>query len=292
MTGMWQAVTDQERGPQPPADQPSGSGCAVTEQLISSAATRGARIALTGEPGTRGYTYAELAETVQRAGAGLAWRGVRPRDVVGVYVPDAESFVLACHAIRAAGGIPSPVSSERSIAEIAGQLADCGARMLVTAPPLAAAGQAAADRCWVRQIISFGDAPGAMPFADLLGMGTMRPPGCRAQDLALLPYGRPPDGGLQPDPVTHQDMHADLAGLAADAGLGEHDVVLAGPPVGGGRDYACVLDHALLGGASVVAAGADDFAAAAGWHQPTAVVVPDGVPVAADGPRRVFTVRR
>ena len=131
-------------------------------------------------------------------------------DVVGVYVPDAASYVLACHAISAAGGIPCPVSAELSIAETAGQLADCGARMLLTAQPLATAGLAAADRSWVRQVISFGDAPAATPFASLLGMGSLHPPTVRPHDLALLPYVRRADGALHPAGLTHLDMAAEL----------------------------------------------------------------------------------
>ena len=127
---------------------------------------------------------------LQRAAAGLAWRGVRPRDVVGVYVADAASYILACHAIRGAGGVPTPVAAQLSIPEIAGQLADCGARMLITSPPNAAAALAAADRSWVRQVISFGEAPGATPFSSLLGLGSMRPTPVRAHELALLPYVR------------------------------------------------------------------------------------------------------
>ncbi len=71
---------------------------------------------------------------------------------------------------------PSPVAAGLTVPEIAGQLADCGARMLLTAPPLAAAALAAADRSWVRQVISFGEAPGATQFSALLGMGA-RPAG-------------------------------------------------------------------------------------------------------------------
>ncbi|MBO0832899.1 MAG: AMP-binding protein, partial [Actinobacteria bacterium] len=131
----------------------------VTQQLVETATARGNGEALIGASPGRCHTYTGLASTVTRAAAGLAWRGLRPRDVVGVYVPDATYYVLACHAIRAAGGIPCPVSPELSVAEAAGQLADCGARMLLTAQPLATAGLAAADRSWVRQVISFCDAP-------------------------------------------------------------------------------------------------------------------------------------
>ena len=166
----------------------------VTQQLVETAGRYGCRPALVCGRTERPYSYADLASTIQRAAAGLAWRGLRPRDVVGVYLPDAASYVLACQSISAAGGIPCPVSAELSITEVAGQLADCGARMLLTAQPLAAAGLAAADRSWVRQVISFGDAPAATTFGSLLGMGSLQPPAARPHDLALLPYVRSADG--------------------------------------------------------------------------------------------------
>src|SRR6266571_2404769 len=133
-----------------------------------------------------------------RLAAGLAWRGLHPRDVVGVHVPDAVCHALATHAIRAAGGVPSPVAAGLTVPEMAGQLADCGARMLLTAPPLAAAALAAADRSWVRQVISFGEAPGATPFEALLKSGSLRAASGRRGDPALLPYVPLPDGALSP----------------------------------------------------------------------------------------------
>ena len=102
--------------------------------------------------------------------------------------------------------------------------------MLLTAPPLAAAALAAADRSWVRQVISFGDAPGAIGFGALLQAGALRRPRAAPGDPALLPYARTPGGVLTPEPVSHQDMSAMLLRLAADAEIGEKDVVLAAPP--------------------------------------------------------------
>jgi acyl-CoA synthetase (AMP-forming)/AMP-acid ligase II len=262
----------------------------VTQRLVEIAAVYGCRPALVGRHQEQPYSFAELAATIQRAAAGLAWRGLRPRDVVGVYVPDAASYVLACHAIAAAGGIPCPVSAQLSIAETAGQLADCGARMLLTAQPLATAGLAAADRSWVRQVISFGDAPTATPFTSLLGMGMLHPPAARPHDLALLPYMRRADGALHPAGLTNLDMAAELAELNAAAGICDQDVVLAAPPTGDGRSYSAFIDHALLHGATIVAAGTDELSAAADEHRGTAAIVPLGVEVHAAGPLRLFAV--
>jgi acyl-CoA synthetase (AMP-forming)/AMP-acid ligase II len=262
----------------------------VTERLLAAAPSRGKHRALVGGSAGLACGYAELAATVRAAAAGLAWRGLEPRDVVGVYAPDAACYVLAAHAIRAAGGVPTPVATGLTVPEIAGQLADCGARMLLTAPPLAASALAAADRSWVRQVISFAEAPGAILFSALLGMGTLQPASGRAHDLALLPYSRMPDGLLGPVPVSHHDMSARLRRLETEAGVGEEDVVLAAPPVGDGRTYTALLDHALLRGATVVAARAEELATAADVHQGTAMIAADGVAVAGGEGLRVFAV--
>ncbi len=262
----------------------------ATQQLVEVAAAFGCRPALLGRRSERPFSFAELAGTIQRAAAGLAWRGLRPRDVVGVYVPDAASYVLACHSISAAGGIPCPVSPQLSISEIAGQLADCGARMLLTAQPLATTGLAAADRSWVRQVISFGDAPAATPFSSLLGVGSLRPPAARPHDLALLPYTRRADGSLRPAGLTHLDMAAQLTELTRSACVGEQDVVLAAPPAGDGRSYTTFVDHALLHGATVVAARTDELASAAAEHRGTAAIVPLGFQVQGGEPLRLFAV--
>lgn len=271
---------------------PSGSGggeVTVTHRLLSRGPARGTHRALVGGMCGRSYSYAELAATIQAAAAGLAWRGLQAGDVVGVHVPDAVSYVLATHAIRAAGGVPSPVAAGLAVPEIAGQLAECGARMLLTAPPLAAAALAAADRSWVRQVVSFGEAAGTIAFGALLGMGTLRPAPSRPHDLALLAFARRPDGTLGPAAMTHAEMAAELWRLA-EAGLTELDVVLAAPPAGDGRAYTTFIDNALARGAMIVAARADELAAAAGVHHGTAVIAPFGLEIGAPEQLRVFAV--
>lgn len=262
----------------------------ATQRLISAAAAYGERPALIGLGQEPHYSFADLAGTVQRAAAGLAWRGLRQRDVVGVYVPDAACYALACHAVSAAGGVPSPVSPELTVPEIAGQLADCGARMLLTAHPLATAALAAADRSWVRQVIAFGDAPAATPFSSLLGMGSLRPPAARPHELAMLPYARQADGTLRASGLTHVAVKAELTALSASAGISPEDVVLAAPPTGDGRAYTAFLDHALLSGATVVATRPDEISAAASEHRGTAAIIALGAEVPGLGPLRLFAV--
>ncbi len=270
-------------------ESPAGD-VTVTQRLLAAAPARGEHRALVGGPAEPACGYADFAITVQAAAAGLAWRGLQPRDAVGVYVPDAACYVLAAHAIRAAGGVPTPVAAGLTVPEIAGQLADCGARMLLTAPPLAAAALAAADRSWVRQVVSFGEAPDAIQFSALLGMGALPPAPARPHDLALLPYARQPDGTLAPAPVSHQHLADQLRRLEGEAAICDKDVVLAAPPAGDGRSYTALIDHALLHGATVVAASAEELATADDLHHGTAMIATGSVAVGAHERLRVFAV--
>ncbi len=258
------------------------SEVSVTKRLVSIATGRAGLTALVGGPGPDGqpaagsYSYASLATTVQAAAAGLTWRGLRPRDVVGVLAPDAVGFAIATHAIRAAGGVPSPVNAALCAVETAGQFAESGARMVITAPPLADTALAAVDRSWVRQVFSFVDAPGATRFADLLGLDMIRPSRGRPDDVALLPFSRGQDGRLRPAPVSHSELVELVDRADQGAGITSRDVVLAMPPVGDGLAYATVIDSALLRGATVVAVRARDLTMAAATHHGTVVVMPKG----------------
>jgi len=269
-------------------DSPAGE-LTVTQRLLGIARARADHSALVGG-GFSGYSYAHLAATVQAAAAGLIGRGLQPRDVVGIYAPDAACHTLATYAVRAAGGVPSPVGAGLTVAEIAGQLADCGARMLLTGPPLAATAQAAADRSWVRQVISFGEAAGATRFDALLDAAPARLARVWPHDLALLPYARTPGGALAPAPVTHHDLASQLGSLAVEAGICGHDVVLAAPPAGDGRSYTALLDHALTNGATIVAVRPDEIATAATAYHGTMAIVPCGHSVGAHDQLRVLAV--
>jgi acyl-CoA synthetase (AMP-forming)/AMP-acid ligase II len=267
---------------------PSAPRATITQRLLGLAPARGAKAALVGGaalgPGQQ-LSYADFARMVQASAAGLAWHGVRHGDAVGVCAPDAVSYALAVHAIRAAGAVPSPVCGAATVAGMAAQLSDCAARMLITGPPLVPATLAAVERSWVRQVISFGDEPGTVPFSSLLSRGSQQAAWCGAADLALLRYRGGPDGGLQAVPLTHDDLAEELRRLAVKTPMTGQDVVIAAPPTGEGQAYGVLIDLALLEGATIVATSstdtteAPDIADAARVHGGTAAIVYPGTPL-------------
>jgi acyl-CoA synthetase (AMP-forming)/AMP-acid ligase II len=252
----------------------------VTERVSVLAAERGSRSALIDATDGTVTSWPEFGRRVLAAAGGLARRGLQPGDTVGVCVPDAVSHALAVHAIRAAGGVPSPVRTTDPVGEVAAQLTECAARMLFTAPPLTDRAFAAADRSWVRQVIAFGSVPGAIPFGSLLSdelPGTMFKP--ERGEPALLTCVEARDGTLLASGLTHEDLAEELRTLAARTELTETDVVIAAPPWGDGHAYTTLLDLALVAGTTVVAATSEGLHDAICAFHGTAVIEPDGLEI-------------
>ena len=91
------------------------------------------RVALIDGPSGAAITYAQLAARIDRAAAGLSARGLRPGEVLALWAPNSPEWAIAALGAMAAGATVtgvSPVAAER---ELAGQLADSSASILVAA---------------------------------------------------------------------------------------------------------------------------------------------------------------
>src|SRR6266571_3242942 len=229
--------------------------------------------------------WPRFARTVRAAARGLARRGLAKGDTAGVFVQDAASAAIAVNAIRAAGAVACLVRSDAGPTHIAGQLNACGARLLITSAPLAELAAEGADRSRVRQVISFGEAPGTTPFSSLLSVSE----GSVPDGSAGAESGRPEEGNgladqhvLAPEgdqgPVS-SPQPGDETGPGGGRELTHRDVVVAAPPCGDGQAYASLLDLTLLTGATLVAAPVTLVTAAVRVYQGTAAVVPRGTHV-------------
>jgi hypothetical protein len=224
-------------------------------------------------------TWLQFAYTVRAAARGLARRGLRDTDTVGILVQDAASHAVASHAVRAAGAIASPLHPAAGAADIAAQLKACRARLLITSATLAELAIQAAERSWVRQVFAFGEAAGTTPFSSLLEDAKHGQPyrngGARAAN-----------GSCAQIPALPGLMPADEPGSR----LTHRDVVVAGPPCGDPDVYSSLLDLALVAGATIVAAPLPQIAAAIFAYKGTAAIVPRGTHVPALPAERVFSV--
>jgi len=263
---------------------------AITERILELAHKSGFKAALIDAPQGTVTAWPRFGRTVRAAADGLSRRGLADGDAAGVFVQDAASFALTLNAIRAAGAVPCAIRPDATMAEVAERLNACGARVLITASPLAEVAAEAADRSRVRQVFSFGDAPGTTSFRSLLGVakhGGVRHGDAGDADGRRADLDRGPGShGASSHEAGSHEAGSHEAGFA----LSHRDVVVAGPPCGEGQAYTSLLDLTLLTGATIVAAPVPLITAAMRAYKGTAAIVPRGADVPGLPADRVFGV--
>src|SRR5262249_7372961 len=89
-----------------------------------------------------------------------SWRSTAP--------PTRPEHALALLGAAPIGGVTTTANPLYTADELAKQLADSGARLLVTVPPFLDRAREAAEKTGIEEIFVFGSAEGARPFAELL----------------------------------------------------------------------------------------------------------------------------
>jgi acyl-CoA synthetase (AMP-forming)/AMP-acid ligase II len=169
-------------------------------------------------------SYREMISCIDAFAAALAGRGIGVADVVALLSPNSSTFAIAYHGILRAGATATTISLLSTPTDIAEQLIDSKARMLVTVTPLAdQAGKAAAaaglpdDQLIVLNANGFGDNTTAAGIPQI----SFDP----AIHLAALPYSSGTTGHPKGVMLTHRNLVANIAlsrpmpGITADAAI-------------------------------------------------------------------------
>jgi len=184
----------------------------ITEYVLRHAVRRGDKPALIDGPSGRTITYRQLAEGVRQVAAGLAARGFKKGDVLALYSPNLPEYGVVLLAVAALGGITTTANPLYTADELAKQLQDSRARLLVTVPPFLDKAKQAAQKSGIEDIYVFGSAEGARPFAELFQAGDQPPsvPIDPRNDLVVLPYSSGTTGLPKGVMLTHRNLVANL----------------------------------------------------------------------------------
>src|SRR5256714_2348788 len=230
----------------------------LTEFVLARAAERGDKAAIVDGPSGRTISYAQLPDLVRRVAAGLAAHGFVKGDVLGIYSPNVPEYAVAFQAAASRGGTITTVNPLYTVGELSQQLTDCGAKYLLTVPPMMDNARAAVARVTsVKETFVFGEADGATPFASLLTHGD-QPPKVSINprtDLVALPYSSGTTGLPKGVMLTHYNLVAELCAANGRPDIvfpGEQDTLLAFLPYFHIYGIVMFLTFGLWRGATVV----------------------------------------
>ncbi|SOD85754.1 4-coumarate--CoA ligase family protein [Streptomyces sp. Ag109_G2-15] len=233
----------------PPVDLP------IHEAVLGRAADFGDQPALIdGTDGTT-LTYEQVDRFHRRLAAALADAGVRKGDVLALHSPNTIAFPTAFYAATRAGASVTTVHPLATPEEFAKQLADSGARWIVTVSPLLESARRAAELAGgIREIFVCDNAPGHRSLIDMLASAAPEPeidfdP---AEDIAALPYSSGTTGIPKGVMLTHRQIATNLAQLEPPVPAGPGDRILAVLPFFHIYGLTALMNAPLRKGATVV----------------------------------------
>ena len=246
--------------PHPPVEIPDVT---LDEYVLGGAAARGEKPALIDAPTGRTLTYAGLDALASGIAAGLQARGLEPGQVVGMLAPNVPEYVAAFFGVARAGGTNTTINGLYTQAEVAHQLRSSGARFLFTVSALLDRALPAAAEAGVEEVIAFDGGEGATALADMVAPpdALRRPAIDPAAALVSLPYSSGTTGFPKGVMLTHRNLVANVAQMAAVVPTGPDEVVAGVLPFFHIYGQTVVMNCAIREGATVVTMPRFDFEA-------------------------------
>jgi long-chain acyl-CoA synthetase len=163
----------------------------VHDVVLESCARVPNKTAIIDSSSGRRITYSEYGEMVNTLVRGFVVAGLRPGDIIAIYLPNCWEFCAAYHAATLAGAAPTLLNPSYREREVRYQLENSGAAFLITDGPLLQGINLAGLPNLRRVYTTRQVAGGAEPFTNLLNRVTAAlptPDKPSDQTLAALPY--------------------------------------------------------------------------------------------------------
>src|SRR5207248_9617150 len=205
----------------------------------------------------RRMTYAEYGDTVEAIARGLIAEGIKPGDVIAIFLANSWEFCTCFHAAQLTGAIPTLLNPTYREREVRYQLENSGATTLITDGPNIAGINLAVLPSLRRVYFTRNASSACEPFANLLrsSTATLIPPYTASEHtLAALPYSSGTTGLPKGVMLTHYNLVANIFQfLGPDTfGITSTDVLLCFLPLYHIYGLNVGLNPALTVGATLV----------------------------------------
>jgi acyl-CoA synthetase (AMP-forming)/AMP-acid ligase II len=189
----------------------------LTEYVLAGGAGQPDKPALIDGACGRVMTYGELEAAIRSLAGGLAAAGFGRGDVLALMAPNGPEYAVVFHGAAMAGGTVTTINPAYTQAEMRDQLADSGARILVTIAPLADVAARACEGTAVTEVYLLDEADeadGTVPVRPLSALAGA-PPAAHVpvgpDDVVALPYSSGTTGLCKGVMLTHKNLVANVA---------------------------------------------------------------------------------
>ncbi len=201
----------------------------LTEYVLQHAEAMAGEPAMIDGPTGRIYSFAQLNDHIHRLAGGLTAAGFGAGSTVGVMAPNLPEYAIVFHAVAVAGGTVTTINPTYGAEEVAFQLNDAGAQLLVTIPDFVETARAAAEGTSVSRIAVIGDSSddSVTALAELYGEAIEQAPVDVHEQVVVLPYSSGTTGLPKGVMLTHYNLVANLAQARPVLDYGDNEMALA-----------------------------------------------------------------
>jgi len=185
----------------------------VHDAVLASCREHSGKTALVDTSCGRRLSFAEYGETVEALARGLTAAGLKPGEVIAIFLCNSWEFCTAYHAATLAGGIPTLLNPTYREREVRHQLGNSGAALLITDGPNIAGINLAGLPNLRRVFCTREQRGGAEPFSHLLqpvSVTLPEPDQESKETLAALPYSSGTTGLPKGVMLSHYNLVANV----------------------------------------------------------------------------------
>ncbi len=179
----------------------------ITECLFDGLARDPSAVVLIDGPSGAQMTGAGLRDRIERLAGGLTARGFGAGQVVAIMAPNMPDFATAFHAVGYAGGTITTINPTYTAPEVAHQLKDAKATLLITIPAFLAIAEVAVAGTAVREIVVIGQADRFASLDDIMDAAlTAQAPVDLDRHILVLPYSSGTTGLPKGVMLSHRNL--------------------------------------------------------------------------------------
>lgn len=233
------------------------SGLFLHEVILQSCRRFPSKTAIVDSSCNRSFTYSEYGEAVESLARGFIAAGLKPGEVVAIFLPNSWEFCAAFHAAMLAGATPTLLNPTYREREVRYQLENSGAALLITDAPNVEKINLASLPNLRRVYTTRRIASGTEPLSNLMRpvhAAWPEPDRPSDQTIAALPYSSGTTGLPKGVMLSHFNLVANIYQLIGPRAteLSKADVVLCFLPLYHIYGLNVMLDPVLALGATLV----------------------------------------